>query len=145
MIVLDTDHISVLQHAESSNAANLQQQLSAHLGPVVTTAVTLEEQSRSWISLIGRQTDVEQQVVWYERLILMFQFFEEWEVLAFDLDSAKCFKELRRNGVRIAPTDLKIASIAIVNDATLLTANTRDFERVLGLRFESWLSPISDQ
>ncbi|MBC8290482.1 MAG: type II toxin-antitoxin system VapC family toxin [Planctomycetes bacterium] len=145
MIVLDTDHISVLQHAESANAAQLQQRLIGHLSPVVTTAVTLEEQSRSWISLIGRQSDVEHQVVWYDRLILMFAFFAEWEVLPFDTDAAMCFKELRKHRVRIAPTDLKIAAIALVNDATLLTANTRDFERVPGLQFESWLSPTTDQ
>jgi predicted nucleic acid-binding protein len=36
--------------------------------------------------------------------------------------------------------DLKIASIALVNDALLLTANSRDFEKVPGLQFENWLT-----
>ena len=36
--------------------------------------------------------------------------------------------------------DLKIASIALANDATLLTRNTNDFRRVYGLRVEDWLS-----
>ena len=40
-----------------------------------------------------------------------------------------------------ATMDLKIAAIALVNDATLLTANKRDFEQVEGLRFENWLVP----
>jgi tRNA(fMet)-specific endonuclease VapC len=35
--------------------------------------------------------------------------------------------------------DLKIASIAISHDATLLTRNTVDFAQVPGLRFENWL------
>jgi tRNA(fMet)-specific endonuclease VapC len=36
--------------------------------------------------------------------------------------------------------DLKIAAIALVNDALLLTANLRDFERVPRLRIENWLN-----
>jgi predicted nucleic acid-binding protein len=35
--------------------------------------------------------------------------------------------------------DLKIAVTALVNDALLLAANRRDFERVSGLRVETWL------
>jgi tRNA(fMet)-specific endonuclease VapC len=39
----------------------------------------------------------------------------------------------------IGTHDLKIAPIALVNDATLLSANLRDFEQVPGLRVENWL------
>jgi tRNA(fMet)-specific endonuclease VapC len=35
--------------------------------------------------------------------------------------------------------DLKIAAIALVHDALLLSANLRDFRKVPGLRVESWL------
>jgi predicted nucleic acid-binding protein len=35
--------------------------------------------------------------------------------------------------------DLKIASIALVRDATLLSANLRDFEQVPGLHVEDWI------
>lgn len=35
--------------------------------------------------------------------------------------------------------DLKIASIALTQDALLVTANLRDFEQVPGLRVENWL------
>ena len=36
-------------------------------------------------------------------------------------------------------SDLKIASIAIVQGARLLSANIRDFEQVPGLSVEDWL------
>jgi tRNA(fMet)-specific endonuclease VapC len=34
--------------------------------------------------------------------------------------------------------DLKIAAIALANDATLLSRNLSDFARVPGLRVEDW-------
>ena len=55
------------------------------------------------------------------------------EIVPFTDAAAETFAKLRSNRVRIASTDLKIASIAITNNATLLTANTHDFERVPGL------------
>jgi tRNA(fMet)-specific endonuclease VapC len=38
----------------------------------------------------------------------------------------------------IGPNDLVIAATTLAVDATLVTANTREFERVAGLRVESW-------
>ena len=37
--------------------------------------------------------------------------------------------------------DLKIASIALVNDALLVTANLRDYSLAPALRCENWLQP----
>ena len=140
MIALDTDHISILQHEDSPKAVALVEKLeSLPEGEAVTTAVTLEEQARSWLSLIGRYSDVRQQVVYYDRLVAMFDFFASWEVLRFDERAAAEFLRLRSERVRIATTDLKIAAITLVNDATLLSCNLRDFEKVRGLRVENWL------
>ncbi len=50
--------------------------------------------------------------------------------------------EIRANlaalGTPIGPYDLLIAAIAIVNNLTLVTHNTREFERVSELRVEDW-------
>lgn len=69
----------------------------------------------------------------------MFEFFAEWEIVQFDEAAAIEFKRLRTERVRVATTDLKIAAIALTTDATLLSANLRDFERVPGLMVENWL------
>jgi tRNA(fMet)-specific endonuclease VapC len=41
-------------------------------------------------------------------------------------------------GTPIGSYDLLIAAIALVNDLTLVTHNTREFERVEGLQIEDW-------
>ena len=38
----------------------------------------------------------------------------------------------------IGPNDLMIAAIASVHEAVLVTHNTREFERVTGLKVEDW-------
>ena len=41
-------------------------------------------------------------------------------------------------GTSIGAYDLQIAAIALVNNLTLITHNTREFERVDGLQIEDW-------
>ncbi len=142
MILLDTDHISIMEHSESPAAESLDERLS--LSPdqdIGTTAITLEEQSRSWLNLIRRYTDVRQQVLYYGKFVAAFRFFAEWWVVGFDQAAAERFRELRAARVRISTNDLKIASICLVNDATLLSRNLADFRQVPGLRVENWLGP----
>ena len=52
-------------------------------------------------------------------------------------EAADLFESFSR--IRIGTADHKIAAIAIVTDALLLTANRRDFEKVPGLRFDNWM------
>ncbi|HTU19676.1 MAG TPA: type II toxin-antitoxin system VapC family toxin [Gemmataceae bacterium] len=59
-------------------------------------------------------------------------------MIEFDDRAAAEFARLRKK-VRIGSMDLKIASITLVHDALLLSANLRDFEKVPGLRVEDWL------
>ena len=46
---------------------------------------------------------------------------------------------LEQAGTSIDPNDLLIAAHALALDLTLVTANTREFERVPNLSLENWL------
>jgi tRNA(fMet)-specific endonuclease VapC len=59
-------------------------------------------------------------------------------LLPFDNRAAAEFDRLRQSRIRIGTMDLKIAAIALANDATLLTRNLSDFRKVPGLRAEDW-------
>jgi tRNA(fMet)-specific endonuclease VapC len=69
----------------------------------------------------------------------------EWvPSLPFAGPATQCFGEIRAflasQGTPIGPYDLQIAAIAVANDLTVITNNTREFERVPGLKLEDWLS-----
>lgn len=49
--------------------------------------------------------------------------------------------QLAKTGTPIGSYDLQIAAIALANDLTLVTHNTREFERVEGLQIEDWEVP----
>jgi tRNA(fMet)-specific endonuclease VapC len=55
--------------------------------------------------------------------------------------AADRFVSLRRQRIRIGTMDLKIAAIALVNDALLVSANVRDYSAVPDLRCDNWLRP----
>lgn len=63
-------------------------------------------------------------------------------ILDFDADDARRAGEIRAilkaGGTPIGPYDTLIAGQALARDLTLVTRNTREFERVEGLRIESW-------
>ena len=65
-----------------------------------------------------------------------------FDVLPFDLpaaeQAAKVRAHLERQGTPIGPVDTMIAGIALSQELTLVTRNTREFERVPGLRLENW-------
>jgi tRNA(fMet)-specific endonuclease VapC len=52
--------------------------------------------------------------------------------------AAEQFQRLQLLRLRIGTMDMKIAAIALANDATLLTRNLADFGKVPGLRVEDW-------
>ena len=47
--------------------------------------------------------------------------------------------QLERKGTPISGNDMLIAAHALALDATLVTANTREFARIDGLKLENWL------
>ena len=137
MIVLDTDHISILQHTGNSAAQTLSQRLAESADrDIATTVVTVEEQMRSWLSLIARYRDAEQQATYYEQLIRFVRFFNTWRILSLDRTAISELTRLRKSKVRVASTDLKIAAITLSRGGLLLSRNLDDFRKIPGLRVE---------
>jgi tRNA(fMet)-specific endonuclease VapC len=93
---------------------------------------------RGWLAYMAQLRAVDQQVSGYRRLEIMLSFYCRTPLLPFDENAVATFQQLWLNRPRIGTMDLKIAAIALVNDATLLTRNQKDFAKVPGLRVEDW-------
>ena len=105
---------------------------------VVTTIITYEEQTRGWLAYTAKSSALPHQVKAYNRLKQHLANYLKWEVLDFDPPSAKQFERLRSLKIRIGTMDLKIAAVALSNNAVVLTRNLKDFQRVPNLRVEDW-------
>lgn len=139
MILLDTDHLSVLTDLRAASHSGLVRRLESAGEPLALPIVAVEEQCRGWLARLNRTRDIHRQVGPYQRLADLISLFAEWDIIPLSEAAADQFAVLRRQKVRVGTQDLKIAAIAIVEDALLLSANLRDFESVPGLRVENWL------
>lgn len=54
-------------------------------------------------------------------------------------EAAKIRADLKKRGLPIGPYDLLIAAVALSQGLTLVTNNIREFKRVEGLSYESWV------
>ena len=139
MILLDTDHLSVLTKRQAAGHAILIERLENADEPLAIPIICVEEQCQGWLAKIHRIRDIHQQISPYDRLTEFFHFLAEWDIVSLDAPAANAFNQLRKQKIRIGSQDLKIAAIALTRDALLLSANLRDFRQVPGLRVESWL------
>ena len=139
MILLDSDHLSVLLDDRDARSARLSERLDSSQDEAALPIVCIEEFMRGWLAAIRSSNDPYQQVRPYRRLKSAFTRLREWPIVDWNEAAANHFQRLRAARVRIGTQDLKIACIALANDALLLSANLRDFEQVPGLRVEDWL------
>lgn len=138
MYIFDTDHLSVLERG-GTNAQCLKQRLASISSiQVAVSIISYEEQMRGWLSCIGKAKNVEKQVEAYRQLKKQLINYCKIPILEFDEQAAQVFQRLRKEYPRLGTMDLKIASIALVNQSVLLTRNSADFGQISGLSIEDW-------
>lgn len=138
MLVLDTNHLVELGY-RSAASQRLSERLEASGEPAFATIVSAEEQLRGWMAELHRVGDPARQIPLYRKLRERIEFYAAWSVLDWDAEAVAQFARLRGERIRIGTQDLKIASIVLSHNATLLTRNVVDFQKVPGLRIENWL------
>ena len=141
MILLDSDHLTLLKYPDSERGVRLKDRLRNQPPEevVAVSIVSVEEQMRGWLAAIAKERQATRQVPGYRELARLFEYFRAFTIPLFDDPAAAQFDNLRAAKIRLGTMDLKIAAIALVNQALLLTANRRDFEQVPGLRVQNWL------
>jgi tRNA(fMet)-specific endonuclease VapC len=128
--LLDTNAcISYLNHADSPIRLRLQK-----LNPRSIAVCTVVEAELYFGVLNSIQST--------KNLANLKLFLSALVSFPFDSRAARKYGEIRlllkRAGTPIGPNDLMIAAIALVNDAVLVTHNTREFSRITNLKIEDW-------
>lgn len=134
--ILDTDHVTLFQH----NYPKISQQVGAvSSSNIFVTTVTLEEQLRGRLAGISRAaTKPEFLAVAYGNLRKTLHYFYSVNLLNFDDAAYNCYQSLLQLKIRIGTQDLRIAAIALANQAILVTRNQQDFSKVPNLSLEDW-------
>ena len=142
MFLLDTDHVVISQQLSAVGYDHLIRRVRQHdPSDVFVSIISFHEQVMGWNAYISRAKDTAGVVRGYARLQRILANFAEAQVLPFDDAAADVFDDLRKQRVRVATMDLRIASIAPSRTMTVLTRNLVDFKRVPGLQVEDWTLP----
>jgi tRNA(fMet)-specific endonuclease VapC len=139
MVILDTDHLTWMQEEESAAKARLLEHLQGmDSTEIATTIITYEEQMRGWLAFKARAKNPSREIAAYANLRKHIEHYRTVNVLDFDEAAAAEVQRLRRLKIRVGTMDLKIAAIAIVQKATLLSRNLVDFRKDPGLKVQDW-------
>src|SRR3989442_8570837 len=93
MVVLDTDHLSLVEWRAGTDARRLRTRLRG-LDPasVVSTIISFEEQMRGWLAHLAKARTMVQQISAYSRLNRHVATFREIPLLEFDERAAVEFQ-----------------------------------------------------
>ena len=136
LYILDTDHVTLFQHGHPQIARRARLIGGSN---IFITTVTLEEQLRGRLAGISRvATKPEFLKVAYKNLKMTLLYFCNVNLLDFNDEAYKRYQSLRQQKIRIGTQDLRIAAIAIANQASIVTRNQQDFGKVPDLSLEDW-------
>ena len=133
--IFDTDHVSLWQ---TNHPTIRQRLLQTDPKTFAVTVISFEEQIRGRLGEINRITSETSLVPSYNNLQVTDAFFKNLNVLPYTTEAQALFKQLRKQRIRIGTRDLRIASIALSLNSTIVTRNRRDFEQVPNLQIEDW-------
>ena len=136
--LLDTDHLSLWQRGTDEGVRIRDRVRRLAPDDYGITIVSYAEQVKGWLASVARSQTPEDEVRAFGEMQQSLRFCTAFSIWGFTAEAAAIAAHLKASKLRVGTQDLRIASIALANDATLLTRNTRDFVRVPDLRFEDW-------
>lgn len=135
MFILDTDHISLFQR---NHPTVVRRVIEISPDKIATTIITFEEQIRGRLDIVRKAKNDEEIIRSYQNLLATYVFFKNIRIINFDENSQAIFRRMREDKIRIGTQDLRIASIAVTQNATVVTRNFQDFICVPSLKINDW-------
>ena len=137
--LLDTDHLSILQHQTGRDFSNLSTRMAQYpLSDFAVSTVTFHEQMLGCHAYINRARNPDDVVKGYTMMARLVSDFKVLPLVSFDAGAATTFDRLQSQRIQLAKMDARIAAIAMLRGLILLTRNQRDFGKVTGLSIQDW-------
>ena len=137
--LLDTDHISIYQWEEGAAFERLDAKMATiPRSEIAISIVSVHEQFLGCHALINEARSARDVIGGYRLLSKVRDGFSWAVALPFDDIAAQAFADLQAQQVKIGTMDLRIASIALSRNLTVLSRNRGDFARVPALAIEDW-------
>ncbi|MFM6912535.1 MAG: type II toxin-antitoxin system VapC family toxin, partial [Dolichospermum sp.] len=106
---------------------------------IFITVVTFQEQLSGRLKQVNSNSQkTEKLISAYRDLRNLRDFYSSVNLLDFNEGACEYFKKLRQQRINIGTQDLRIAAIALVKNAILVTQNYQDFIKVPDLKMEDW-------
>jgi len=135
LYVLDTNVLTAYRYGNPTVIGRI---LATPADQIAITVTTIEEGLNGWYSLLCRkQTDAELADV-HSQIAQTVEIAAQFRILRFDVAAIARYRELQSAKLNIGKMDTRIAAIALVNNATVVSRNLRDFGRISGLLCEDW-------
>jgi tRNA(fMet)-specific endonuclease VapC len=137
--ILDTDHVSLVLW----NNPVVTERLDLAQSQAAVAIITVQEVFNGWVGRLNQpQDNRERLLAQYHQLYRATELFRKVPILEFDDRAHDRYTQLLDQHPPLRKKrlqqDMRIASIALVNGATVVTRNRRDFELVPGLAIEDW-------
>src|SRR5437773_6847089 len=133
MKAFDTD---ILTEILAGNPAYAERIAKVPLAEQAAAIVAVEEIVRGRLNTI-RQAEAGKARVTIEQAYLLFEQtlddIRELQILSISEHAERLLQEWRKKKTRGSTHDLRIAAISVVNSATLVSRNRRDFQNIPGL------------
>lgn len=137
--LLDTDHISFLQRKSGIEYENLIRRINQYSSDdFAFSIISFHEQIIGVHTYIIPSRNSETLYKGYRLFQEILNSFSGARILDFDQEAIAVFEQLKNQKINVSTMDLRIGSIALSRNLTLLTRNQKDFAKIPNLTIENW-------
>ena len=105
---------------------------------ITAAVITVEKHLTGWQAYLRQAKSDAQRAVAYQNLTDSVRTLSDMHIVTFSEAAIRRSNVLVAMKLNIGKIDLRIAAIALEEDAVAVTRNLRDFGRVPGLACENW-------
>ena len=135
LFVLDTDLLTLYYRGDPIVVRRVHERPP---GELAISILTVDEQLTGWYTLTRQARRPEEIARAYAHLGEAVVRLGRWRILPYTESAIARVAQLKALRLNVRFMDLRIAAVALENQAVVVTRNRRDFGRVPGLSVEDW-------